>query len=384
VIKITRPICLILAACVFATMWVADPCHAAKQRKSSRQQLMQRLANVARSIDSIQKKLAHTKKKQKSAAQSLAVAADRLKVTRANLHDTQRQLRDTRTRLAKARAELNKVQLRLDERNQLLSERLSDVYKHGNVSYASVLLGAGDFWDLLCRGHMLKAVINSDLQLVEAIKRDKAEVERHKAVLQQQESVRAELERRQAGLTRTAYAQTVERTNLLREANRERAMYEAKFAELAANSRQIESMIRSMQRTSTGKARYKKIWKGKFIMPVNGRITDRFGMRFHPILKQHRMHTGVDLACAHGTAIRAAASGVVIYSGWLGAYGNTIIIDHGGGVTTVYGHCSRLYVGNGRNVTQGQSIAAVGSTGWSTGPHCHFEVRRNGTPVQPF
>jgi len=282
---------------------------------------MQRLSSIGRSIDSIQRKLAHTKKKQKSAAHSLAVAEGRLRVTRANLHDTQVQLKTTRAHLSKTRAELNKVQSNLDRRNELLSDRLSDVYKHGSVSYASVLLGAGDLWDLLCRGHMLESVIDSDLTLVNAIKHDKAEVERHKAVLQQQESIRAGLESRQAGLTRMAYTQTVERTHLLHAANQERAMYESKLAELAANSRQIESMIRSMQRTRTGHARYVQVWRGRFILPVNGRVTDRFGMRFHPILHQYRMHTGVDLAVGYGTPIHAAASGMVIYAGWFGAYG---------------------------------------------------------------
>src|SRR5205085_9869992 len=96
------------------------------------------------------------------------------------------------------------------------------------------------------------------------------------------------------------------------------------------------------------------------------------------------LHTGVDLAAPTGTPIHAAGDGRVIFSGYRGGYGNCIIIDHGGGTATLYGHCSRLYAGVGRTVRAGDVIAAVGSTGFSTGPHCHFEVRINGRPVNPL
>lgn len=107
-------------------------------------------------------------------------------------------------------------------------------------------------------------------------------------------------------------------------------------------------------------------------------------MRFHPILKKTKLHTGVDFACPSGTSVKAAASGTVIMAGWMGAYGNAVVIDHGGGVSTLYGHNSRVACRAGQEVKQGQVIAYSGSTGWSTGPHCHFEVRRNGVPVNPF
>ncbi len=118
-------------------------------------------------------------------------------------------------------------------------------------------------------------------------------------------------------------------------------------------------------------------------MPVRGRLSSRFGMRFHPILQRRKLHTGDDVAAKHGAPFRAARRGTVLWAGWKKAYGNTVIVDHGDGVCTLYGHASKLSVAAGQNVNAGQYIGNVGSTGWSTGSHLHFEVRKNGKPVNP-
>jgi murein DD-endopeptidase MepM/ murein hydrolase activator NlpD len=117
---------------------------------------------------------------------------------------------------------------------------------------------------------------------------------------------------------------------------------------------------------------------------LHGRITSPFGMRKHPITGMYKMHTGVDIAAAKGTPIKAAASGVVEKASWNSVYGNQVIINHGGGVTTMYGHCERLLVQVGQVVKEGDQIATVGSTGNSTGPHLHFEKRVNGDAVSPM
>ena len=118
--------------------------------------------------------------------------------------------------------------------------------------------------------------------------------------------------------------------------------------------------------------------------PHPGKITSLFGWRNHPILKTSRLHTGIDFGGSYGSTISAAGNGKVIFSGWYGGYGKTVIIDHGGGITTLYGHASELYVTEDMSVGRGVAIAAIGSTGLSTGPHLHFEVRKNGTPVNPM
>jgi murein DD-endopeptidase MepM/ murein hydrolase activator NlpD len=120
------------------------------------------------------------------------------------------------------------------------------------------------------------------------------------------------------------------------------------------------------------------------IWPLKGRISSDYGWRFHPILNENRMHTGIDIAAAQGTDIKAAADGTVILAGWVSGYGLTTVISHGNNITTLYGHASKLLTQAGDKVKQGQVIALVGSTGMSSGPHLHFEIRSNGDPVNPW
>jgi murein DD-endopeptidase MepM/ murein hydrolase activator NlpD len=142
---------------------------------------------------------------------------------------------------------------------------------------------------------------------------------------------------------------------------------------LQAVSAELAARIRAAQANSTVRR-----GSGALIWPVNAPITSPFGMRWG------RMHEGIDLGAAYGTPIAAAASGTVIYAGWMEGYGNLTVIDHGGGLSTAYGHQSHIAVSIGEQVAQGQIIGNVGSTGHSTGPHLHFEVRVNGAPVDPL
>ena len=119
---------------------------------------------------------------------------------------------------------------------------------------------------------------------------------------------------------------------------------------------------------------------GQMVWPVNGPVTSTFGWRIHPIFKVRKFHTGIDIAAGSGTPIAAADSGAVIFAGWMTGYGNVVVIDHGKGISTLCAHMSSIAVGNGATVARGQTVGAVGTTGYSTGPHLHFEVRVDGQP----
>jgi murein DD-endopeptidase MepM/ murein hydrolase activator NlpD len=121
----------------------------------------------------------------------------------------------------------------------------------------------------------------------------------------------------------------------------------------------------------------------KFQMPASGRISSEFGSRFHPIDKKMKFHGGIDIAIPTGTTVKAAAEGIVTFAGWRGGYGNTVIIQHADGSETLYAHNSKLLVAEGQKITAGSPISLSGSTGKSTGPHLHFELRRNGELVNP-
>jgi murein DD-endopeptidase MepM/ murein hydrolase activator NlpD len=165
-----------------------------------------------------------------------------------------------------------------------------------------------------------------------------------------------------------------DRQALLASVHDERQTAEEDLEELEAASAELTERIRSAQGTYAGSV---DVSSSGFIWPVNGPITSGFGIRWG------RLHAGVDIGVGFGTAIHAAAAGTVIYAGWLGGYGNLVVIDHGNGLATAYAHQQQIYVFSG-TVAQGQTIGEVGSTGNSTGPHLHFEVRVNGSPVDPL
>lgn len=379
-----RPIRLAVIAIVL--LGLAAPIAQQSVQAMSLGQLRDKLNVTARNIKNYQSKLRPIKKRQQAATTQVVVAERRLGVHRAKLSDIRTQLARVRDELDKAREQLRVVVTRLKKRNGLLSARLVDTYKHGSVSYVSVLLGSEDFWDLLSRGYVIRKILDSDVDLVESIKKDKQSVERYRATLEQKERERADLQSRQSSVTQAALHDTRQKQYLLQEIEKDRGAYEQAMAEELQASNRLAAMIRSMQATPEGRKRAANPWRGKYICPLNTnyRISSRYGWRTHPIHHTRSFHTGVDLAAAEGTPIRAAAGGVVTHAGYMdGTYGYAVVIDHGGMITTTYGHCSRVQVSRGQTVKQGQVIANVGTTGSSTGPHLHYEFRKNGTTQNP-
>ncbi len=228
---------------------------------------------------------------------------------------------------------------------------------------------------------MVNSIIEQDVDLIASINQDKQDLEMRKSdlevkkkelenALKQQESMRAQLDEQKA-----------EKKQILASVQNERAAFEKALQELEETSRQLEQMIRQLQGGSS-----EALGTGVYTWPTPGftTITSPYGMRYHPILKTRKMHTGVDIGAPMSATIVAADSGKVIHAGWMGGYGQVIVIDHGNGVSTLYAHQSAFLVGNGATVSKGQAIGKVGSTGWSTGPHLHFEVRINGSYTDPM
>ncbi len=201
------------------------------------------------------------------------------------------------------------------------------------------------------------------------------------------ETIQAQADRERSQVSALRAQQEPAHAALLEQEAREKAVvasiqarkgeFQHELDALQAESNAIARQLRG--RTSTVRA-----GNGRFRRPVDAPITSPFGRRFHPILLIWRMHTGIDFGAAYGAAIHAAGDGVVVTAGGMGGYGNAVLIDHGGGLATLYAHQSRIVVSAGQHVTVGQVIGYVGSSGESTGPHLHFEVRVNGTPVNPM
>lgn len=338
----------------------------------------------------LQNQIQQTKQELRGARRTEATIADELDRNQSALSSTRSQLRETKSRLARTLSESEQITVELKRCEDLLrqqelqlAKRLVANYRQGPVRYISVLLGSRSMADLSTRAQFVRSIVKHDAALIASVKSDRAKVVRWKK--QVDDKAREIAERKnELGSQQQEEARVVQRRRgLLAEAQQVREALEQELRDLAADSRAISARIRAMERTASGKARLNKKFSGNFAQPADGPVTSGYGMRFHPILKRNRMHTGIDIGAGSGSPIRAAAAGIVTFRGTMSGYGNVILIDHGGGTSTLYAHCSSLIAREGQQVTQGQLIARVGSTGRATGPHLHFEVRRNGEPVNP-
>lgn len=304
---------------------------------------------------------------------------------------------------------LDETEVRIQERSDWLDSRVRLMYTDGTVSYLDVLLSSTSFTDFLERADSLQAIANQDQMLLEEHKKDKELFEQQKLDLEQDYATVKDL-----------YAEAESRKSTLEEKENEKQQLIAKYSHEIEESDDIseeqEALLvefatkRSALEKEKNKIKaaqvytYKKSTKsssgsgvsssgtfkgngGSMGLAVTGaRLSSGYGTRVHPITGKVKTHTGIDMAAPQGTDIHAAAGGVVIVAEWWSGYGNTVIIDHGDNVWTLYGHIRNngIVVEKGQQVKKGQKIAEVGSTGNSTGPHCHFEVRINGNPVDPM
>ena len=252
-------------------------------------------------------------------------------------------------------AVLNKKKEEMEGRMRIYRRRLRDIYENGQINYLEVLLGAKEkeAAEIQRRQDLL------DSQMAE-IKNDKAELEKKRS---------------------DAETMREQRAQKLYKAEEEKRKSDAEYDRLLAISDNIKSMLQGLETASVMPSGG---GNGSFVWPCSGTITSYYGWRVHPIFGTRKYHSGMDIGVDYGTPIHAAAAGVVVYSGWMGGYGYAVMIDHGGGLVTIYGHNSSLSVSEGQRVSQGQVIALAGSTGYSTGPHCHFEVRLHGEVTEPL
>ena len=230
---------------------------------------------------------------------------------------------------------------------------------------------------------MLNVIITSDMDLIDKIKQERTLLAQTKSELEVSHKELANALEAQKSIKAALDISKNDRQNALASIQSEKEKYLEAIQELERNSRELEQMIRRIQGAGVGGGR---VGTGVYTWPTPGysNITSPYGMRLHPILKERRLHTGVDISAPGGANIVAADDGTVIFVGWNGAYGQTIIVYHGNGKSTLYAHMSAFIAGNGASVNKGEAIGKVGSTGWSTGPHLHFEVRINGSPTDPM
>lgn len=325
-----------------------------------------------------------------------------LDAANARLQSIQTKQAEINAQIAQTQNEIVKMEAYLKTRQDVLNRRVRAIYMHGQLNYLEVILGANSFSDFANRVELLKRVIRSDYNLILEIQKQKAAIEAKKAQLEedkrQLDALATEAEKTRQEIAK----KKAEQQKVLDAAKSNKAAAAQMEQDLNAQLASVRNLIQ--QRLAAAEAARQAAQQqaasddeggggsddnyvqgtGAMGWPCSGPITSPFGYRTHPIFGTTIFHAGIDIGVDYGTPIHAADSGVVVYSGWISGYGNAVIIDHGGGISTLYGHNQSLAVSEGQSVSKGSVIAYAGSTGNSTGPHCHFEVDVNGSPVNPM
>jgi murein DD-endopeptidase MepM/ murein hydrolase activator NlpD len=327
--------------------------------------------------------LARLRRRERLVLGQLSWAADRFVQAEAHVRQTATALAGARQAVARASDSLRAVSERLSAHEAQMGARVRAFYERGSLGYLDVLLDANDFRDFLARSYLVGRVVSGDLHLFRQVAEEQRQRDDARAELAEREQQLADEHARWIASRAQSSQLAAVRQRVLGRVRAERVSQEAAIRELEAESARIAGIIRANATGPAGGLDW-TLRNGALDWPVRGGITSGYGPRIHPIFHTPEFHTGIDIGAAWGVPVRAAADGTVLFTGWMRGYGMLVILDHGNGLSTTYSHLSSYAVGVGASVQKGDVIGRIGSTGWSTGPHLFFEVRRNGQPVDPL
>jgi len=351
----------------------------------------QKYKKMQAQINSAKKKEQEAAKRESAFSKEVNRLIGQISITEQRVNVTTLRRNKILSDLALTNSKITMTSERIDKVKELLKGRMIAIYKYGGMTEFNLLMSASRAQDALATSYLLGKIAEQDKKLIndlsyqkETLERAKTELARQKQELEKQNK---DLLSQKASLQRT----TAERNRLLERARRDKALFQAEQAELLQASRELQGKItellaakKKMQEKNSGGATPLYFKGGRLAWPLRGPITSRYGTRIHPVFKTRATHTGIDISGKKGDPVRAAAPGEVLYTGWLRGYGQVIILDHGGNLTTVYAHLSGIDTNEGNKVAAGDLIGRVGSTGVTTGNHLHFEVRVNGNTADPM
>ena len=370
------------------------------EKNKKKQEQMQ----IKNKINKEKSNISNTENEKKSVSTDIENLDAKIQVTSAKISTLESEIVRLNKDIAENQEKLQEAQVNLSENTDALRMRLREMYKRGNVNYLEVILNSRDIEELLRNNEIISSIARADRELIEFIQEqidtiketeerlqiDKAKVSASKAAVENE---------------RQSYQAAVDaKNNYMKVLESNLDLYKAEFEKAQSNWDALDSEIARLQKEITAQKKAEEAAARRatrvhsnitvssgprngqsYTWPLPGHysISSPFGYRVHPILGYSKFHSGVDIPAPSGTPIVAAKSGTVIMSQLMSGYGNVVMVDHGDTVT-VYAHCSALNVGVGESVKAGDVIAFVGSTGLSTGAHLHFEVRVNGSPVNPL
>lgn len=340
------------------------------------------LNNVNNEMNQTRQELNKGKKEESKLNSQIKGIESQIKNTENEIAELHGDISKTEMNIAETTQELQQVEAEMTEQNDNLNQRLRAMYKNGDVGFVEILIGSQNITDFMTNMDMVQKIFDNDVAVLKTMKEQHAKIEKQKNTLVALQSQLIAAKEEEAAKEANLQSDRNEVAALKADVTADNKELQKQLAALAAEADRITAEIQALQGNSSN-SQY--LGSGKLGWPVPGRssISSEFTNRINPITGKAEKHLGIDIPAPTGTNIVAAEAGTVIKAGWNNSYGYMVIIDHGGGIATLYGHNSRLAVSVGTTVTRGQTIAYAGSTGMSTGPHCHFEVRVNGQYQNP-
>ncbi|MDR1798205.1 MAG: peptidoglycan DD-metalloendopeptidase family protein [Clostridiales Family XIII bacterium] len=370
-----------LLACPMAFAEEATDAESASEAESSSgssstQDLANSLETVRSNLQAAQSDYDSAVARLKELESTIAGLKTQIAEQEAAIAEQEAEIAEYDAQIATKKEEIAQMEAEIKDQNSDLNQRLRVMYETGDESMLVVLLGSENIVDFMANIDMIKAIHQSDQELLEQMEKMLNDLEAAKAELEQIEAMlvseKEEMEAQKATLEANKAQQAAAAAEV--QSIRDAALEDIEALE--AESKKIQAELAARQST----------WEyggGAMSWPVQGTVTSEYGMRTNPVTGRYVLHAGIDIGVGYGTPVHAATDGVVTKAQWYGGYGNAVIIEHGSGIYTLYGHNSSLLVSVGQAVSRGDVIALAGSTGNSTGPHVHFEVIVNGSPQNP-
>ncbi len=343
------------------------------------------VSEAQRQQSQAQRKKDEAKAKQSVELEKRAEIDAQISTVQAEIDAFQSQINEKVSKIEENEKELERLNQALHTENEAYNERVKHNVKNGNVSYLEMLFNAKSPEDLLLRLSVMKQMMKYDNKVLDEIEESMVEIEELQNKLIEEKAEVVALKEEQDAKKQVLDTYRAESQAIIDDLQKDIEAFEAQYNA----AKKAEEQARAAANAAANSGRYSlpaNFVGGQFMWPSNTTlVTSPYGYRIHPVTGKQRFHSGVDIGAPYGSSIYASNSGTVVVSGYnSGGYGNYVVINHGGGYSTLYAHCSSLLVSPGQQVSKGQVIAKCGSTGMSTGPHIHFEIQYNGATTNPM
>ncbi|MDO9509163.1 MAG: peptidoglycan DD-metalloendopeptidase family protein [Thermovirgaceae bacterium] len=350
-----------------------------------------RLDAIEKQIAYHQRQITEAQKKERGLLDDLSRINQNVVLLRQKISVLDLQREKTEIRIRDLTSEIEVTEASLEKTKGYLASRFQAIYKYGGVAEFNLLLSAASTHEAMNNAFLLGRIAREDERRIREMSENKKRLESARREMGEQkillEGQKDSLKNQQASLKDSES----QRKKSLDTLTRQKQLHQRAAKELEDSQRELQNKIKDLlaqkrrgQETRVGVVAPIFPTGGRLAWPVRGDVTSSFGTRVHPVFKTKIMHTGIDIKAAEGTPVKAAAPGEVLFAGWLRGYGQIVILDHGRDLTTVYAHLSKIRVDEGKIVRDGEIIGNVGSTGVTSGPHLHFEVRINGDAKNPL